>query len=178
MPAKHEGHAVGAIKLELEEAEAGNELAVADAIALALLAETLEATEATLETASEIAAEAEAIIELTEVGLIVILALAKALEMAEVGTALGIKAAASITKEVPFMTAKGAGIAVIPANAKALCKEAVGVISAAADNELCKAEMDEGNAVMFDEAKALGKTDCRAMAIALGRLMNISAKFV
>lgn len=156
MPAKHEGHAVGAIELELEEAgaEAEDELAVADAMALALLAETLEATE-------EIAAEAEAIIELTEVGLIVIIALAKALEMAEVGTALGIKAAASITKEVPFMTAKGAGIAVIPANAKALCKEAVGVI-----------------AVVFDEAKALGKTDCRAMAMALGRLMNISAKLV
>lgn len=112
------------------------EVAVTEAMELEMTLDSLEAT-------SEMADEAEAIIALTEVGLNVRLALANALEIAEVGIALGIKAAASVIKEVPFMTAKGVGIAVIPAE----------------DKELCRAAIDEGKAVMFEEAKGLGKTD-------------------
>ena len=97
--------------------------------------------------ASEIAEEAEASIELTDVGLNVMLPLetklAKALERAEVGTALGIKAAASVIKVVPFITANGVGMAVTPADDKALCKAAI----------------DEGTAVIMLEAESCGKMD-------------------
>ena len=85
--------------------------------ALAIEDETLEA-ESAIEDIIELT------VELLETALV------KALEMAEVGIALGINAAGSVIKEVPFKTAKGVGMAVTPADDKALWITAVGTIPA------------------------------------------------
>ena len=176
IPAKQEGHTVGAIELDI--AEESVEVAVVALTlerAACLHSKTLEAAEAALETADD----AEAIRELIDVGLIVTLPfetkLAMALEIGVTGMALGIKAAGSVTREVPLNTANGVGIAVIPADDNALCRAAVGVIPAD-DNALWRAAAE--GCIEVKLADALGKTDWRAMAIALGRFMNISANEV